>query len=298
MASARSKSKEQILSARSLLFEQVAQAPYQFDFYHLLRRLEGLQPDKPRFGHAQRPNEETVRLAQEPALTFAPSNISAIDYNGDGVARISVRFLGLFGPQGPLPTHLTELARERMHSHSDPTLARFADLFHHRMLLLFYRAWRQAQPAASRDQPQHDRFHSYIGALFGQAGGGWRNRDSIADESKRQFAAHLARSAKNADGLANLLTAYFNVPVTVNSFSPQWLTMPQEADYLRRYDTFRTQIAAIVEMPDRTIDLLFRLLRQNGGRLSKRALDSEFSQLTQPEAAKIEAAYAQSFLAG
>lgn len=226
MASARSKSKEQILSARSLLFEQVAQAPYQFDFYHLLRRLEGLQPDKPRFGHAQRPNEETVRLAQEPALTFAPSNISAIDYNGDGVARISVRFLGLFGPQGPLPTHLTELARERMHSHSDPTLARFADLFHHRMLLLFYRAWRQAQPAASRDQPQHDRFHSYIGALFGQAGGGWRNRDSIADESKRQFAAHLARSAKNADGLANLLTAYFNVPVTVNSFSPQWLTMP------------------------------------------------------------------------
>ena len=86
MASARSKSKEQILSARSLLFEQVAQAPYQFDFYHLLRRLEGLQPDKPRFGHAQRPNEETVRLAQEPALTFAPSNISAIDYNGDGVA--------------------------------------------------------------------------------------------------------------------------------------------------------------------------------------------------------------------
>ena len=214
------------VAARAKLLQEVEQAPYDHDFYQLLRRLEYLQIGKPRFGQAQRPHEESVRLAQEPSLSFAPANISAMDYNADGIPRISVRFLGLFGPHGPLPTHLTELARERMRSHSDPTLARFADLFHHRLLLLFYRAWRQAQPAASHDQPEHDRFLTYLGALFGQAGDGWRGRDGITDSSKRQFTGHLARSAKCADSLTSLLAAYFKVTVTVHSFAPQWLPMP------------------------------------------------------------------------
>jgi type VI secretion system protein ImpH len=60
--------------------------------------------------------------------------------------RIEVRFFGLFGPNGPLPLHLTEYARNRALHNADPTLVRFADIFHHRLLLLFYRAWAQAQP--------------------------------------------------------------------------------------------------------------------------------------------------------
>lgn len=213
---------------RARLLAEVAEEPYRFDFYQLLRRLERLQDDRPRFGEAMRPSDESIRLSQEPALSFAPANVSAMDYNPDGLARIAVRFLGLFGPQGALPTHLTELARERKHSFSDPTLARFADVFHHRLLLLFYRAWRQAQPTASRDQPERDRFEFYLGALFGQAGGAWKDRDAIASPVKRQFTAHLARSAKNADGLTDLLSAYFQVPVTVRCFDAGWLEIPQD----------------------------------------------------------------------
>ena len=56
--------------------------------------------------------------------------------------------------------------------------------------------------------------------------------------------------------------------------------LPEEADYLRRYDAFRARVEAIVDMPDRTVDLLFRMLRQNKGRLSKRAREKEFAKLT------------------
>ncbi len=73
--------------------------------------------------------------------------------------------------------------------------------------------------------------------------------------------------------------------------------LPEETDYLRRYDKFRSGVEAIVEMPDRMIDLLFRLLRQNDGRLSKRALEMEFSKLVPTEATAIEAVYQHSFLA-
>jgi len=71
--------------------------------------------------------------------------------------------------------------------------------------------------------------------------------------------------------------------------------LPHETDYLRRYDRFRERIQAIVDMPDNTVDLLFRFLRQNGGRFSNRARDKEFAQLTEAEAAAAEEAFAASF---
>jgi hypothetical protein len=67
--------------------------------------------------------------------------------------------------------------------------------------------------------------------------------------------------------------------------------LPSEAAFLRRYDAFRAAVGALVDMPDRTIDLLFRMLRQHGGRLSKRALEREFAELTHAEMQRIEEIY-------
>jgi hypothetical protein len=67
--------------------------------------------------------------------------------------------------------------------------------------------------------------------------------------------------------------------------------LPREADFLRRYDAFRAAVGALVDMPDRTVDLLFRMLHQNGGRLSKRAREHEFAGLTDVETRRIEEIY-------
>ena len=72
-----------------------------------------------------------------------------------------MRLFGLFGPNGPLPIHLTEYARERLQHGGDATLCRFLDVFHHRFLALFYKAWAQAQPHVNRDRPAQDRFVVY-----------------------------------------------------------------------------------------------------------------------------------------
>jgi Fic family protein len=74
--------------------------------------------------------------------------------------------------------------------------------------------------------------------------------------------------------------------------------LPQETDYLRRYDAFKASVEAILDMPDRTIDLLFRMLRQNKGRLSKRAREKEFAKLTTDEAQRIERIFGETFAAG
>ena len=71
--------------------------------------------------------------------------------------------------------------------------------------------------------------------------------------------------------------------------------LPEEAEFLARYDKFCTGLQNVVDMPDRTMDLLFRFLSQNAGRFSKRAREREFSSLTNLEVEKIEELYAQCF---
>ncbi len=71
--------------------------------------------------------------------------------------------------------------------------------------------------------------------------------------------------------------------------------LPRETQFLAHYDQFRSRVEAIVDMPDRTIDLLFRFLHQHGGKLSKRAREREFAQLTEKEAAVVERAYQLAF---
>ena len=71
--------------------------------------------------------------------------------------------------------------------------------------------------------------------------------------------------------------------------------LPRETEFLARYDRFRARIEALVDMPERTIDLLFRFLHQNNGTLSKRAREQEFGDLADAEAAAAEGAYREIF---
>ena len=207
-------------------FAALAEAPYRHDFYQTLRRLECLHPSKPRWGQARRPIDEPVRLGQEPDLSFAPSPLASFDRGTGGRApRLQVRLFGLFGPNGPLPIHLTEYARDRLRQHGDPTLSRFLDLFHHRFLTLFYRAWAQAQPAVNHDRPRDDRFTVYVGTFTGIAPAAFRDRDAIPDLAKLFHVGALIRQVRNAEGLTHVLEHFFRVPVRVEEFVGHWLRL-------------------------------------------------------------------------
>lgn len=68
--------------------------------------------------------------------------------------------------------------------------------------------------------------------------------------------------------------------------------LPAETAFLRGYDAFKRQVSALVDMPDRLMDLLFRFLHQNDGQLSKRAREREFEEMTDAEVAEVETIYA------
>ena len=206
-------------------FAELAAAPYQYDFYQTLRRLECLHEGKPRWGQALRPVDEPVRLGQDPDLSFAPAPLASFETHDGKTPRLQVRLFGLFGPNGPLPIHLTEYARERLQHAGDPTLSRFLDVFHHRFLALFYRAWAQAQPHVNRDRPKDDRFTTYVGAFLGMSPATLRDRDSLPDLAKFFHVGALIRQVRNSEGLARILQHFFRVPVQIEEFVGHWLSL-------------------------------------------------------------------------
>jgi type VI secretion system protein ImpH len=214
----------------------LSEAPYRFDFYQTLRRLECLYDTKPRWGDARRPIDEPVRLGQDPDLSFAPTPLASFEPGEEGrPPRLQVRLFGLLGPNGPLPIHITEYARERLRNAGDPTLSRFLDLLHHRFLAQFYRAWAQAQPCVSHDRPADDRFSVYLGAFVGLAPAAFRHRDSLPDLAKLFHVGTLIRHARNGDGLRDILQHFFRVPVRVRQFVGHWMTLGgKERTYLAR----------------------------------------------------------------
>jgi len=72
--------------------------------------------------------------------------------------------------------------------------------------------------------------------------------------------------------------------------------IPNEVDYLTKYDSFKQSIDERLEMPDSLVAILVRFLEQNKGKLSKRATTKEFKNLTQEEIKLIEADYNDIFL--
>ena len=214
--------------ARANALQRIADEPWRYDFFHAMRWLESQFPDKPRFGTARRPADEPVRLGQVADLSFAPSALHAVaPATANSKPRIEVRFFGLFGPNGPLPYHLTEYARQRLMHHGDASFARFADMFHHRLLLLFYRAWAQAQPTVGLDRPNEDRFATYVGSLVGIGESELTGRDAAPDHVKLHFSGIFASQIRNADGLAGVLSGYLRRPVKVEQFVGAWLELPR-----------------------------------------------------------------------
>lgn len=224
-------------NATYALILRLMEKPYAYDFYAAVRRIEVAKQTPARTGASQRLRDDPIRFGQDPSLAFAPSTIHSYAPGARGEPdRMQVNFMGLFGPNGPLPLHLTEYARDRERNSRDRSFVRFCDVFHHRMISLFYRAWSVNHAAVSfdriADDPESDRFGMYVASMVGLAEKSLRRRDGVPDIAKQHFAGRLAQQSKPPEGLAAILADYFGMPCEIEEFVGQWIDIP-EADRLR-----------------------------------------------------------------
>lgn len=225
MASSAGQEKLSLETLRS----ELAADPYRFDFFQSVRLLEAASEDLPRVGSSLSLTADMIRFCQSASLSFAPSTIEKFEPRVGRASRMTVHFLGLLGPNGPLPAHITEYARDRQLNHQDPTLVEFLNVFVHRFLSLFYRAWAVNQKAADFDRPAESNFARYIGSMFGLGVETLQNRENVSDTAKLYFSGRLAPANRNAEGLAAILSDYFQMPVLVDPFVGRWIDLPEES---------------------------------------------------------------------
>lgn len=210
-------------------FQRLLDEPGSHHIFLALRIIEAQYADAPQLGKSRRPREDAVRLGQEARMAFAPNTIRSFkgpDATGPGA--LTNRFFGFFGPHGPLPSHLTEYARERQINNRDPSFVAFANMLTHRLMSLMYRAWVTGQPAVDLDRGAGSQFESHVAALAGLHGSGLRDRDSMPDMAKRHFAGRMSSGTKNAEGLLGILSGFFHAPFKMQEFVGSWLDL--EAD--------------------------------------------------------------------
>lgn len=238
-------------SIEKRLFEE----GYVFDFFQAVRLLQRLLPERVLVGEGGPPPHEVVRFRALPSLTFPPSSIYEMTRPGSDrpVPTMTVTFFGLTGPSGILPRHYTELIlrleRERR-GEERRAFRDWLDLFNHRLLSLFYRAWEKYRfwlvyERGEQDRDAPDTFTRALQSFVGLGTDGLRRRlrvgaielgrererplARVEDLTLLYYAGLLAQRKRNASGLETLLRDYFGLPVRVQQFVGQWLELEAES---------------------------------------------------------------------
>jgi type VI secretion system protein ImpH len=204
----------------SPLEDALREKPWSFEFFQAVSLLQRLVPQRQPVGRFSNPEDEAVRFRGNTSLGFPASEIQKIDWSEEGQPEMMVNFMGLTGPMGVLPYCYTELILEREKA-KDRSLQAFLDIFHHRMVSFFHRAWEKYRFSAPSESHE-DLFEHHMRDLIGLGTSGLNGRQALADDGLLHFAGLLSRQARSAQALEQVLTAYFDVPTEVEEFVGGW----------------------------------------------------------------------------
>lgn len=231
--------------ANDALAEILFDEPYLFEFFQAVRLLERMYPERAPVGRSGgAPAAEVVRFRTRASLEFPASQIhdlegehpdddDADDRDGDDRKRrerpeMFVNFMGLTGPSGTLPHHYTELLVERAR-YKDTAYWEFLDIFNHRLISLFYRAWEKYRFHVAYERGEEVGFTGHLLDVLGLGTRGLQHRLGVPDEGLLFYGGLIAQRPRSASAIAAILGDYFGVLVKVEQFTLQWLALEEES---------------------------------------------------------------------
>jgi type VI secretion system protein ImpH len=204
--------------------EALEREPFSFEFFQAVRLLQQLRPDRARIGHYNNPDDEAVHFGATPSTSFPASEIQAIEIDEGAPPRLLVNFFGLTGPQGVLPLEYSELVADRVRQR-DHALRDFLDLFNHRIISLFYRAWERTHGHGANVEADDDVLHDHLLDLAGLGTPGLATMLGLPPAALPFYVGLLAMPTRPAVALEMLLEDYFGVPVEVEQFIGGWYSI-------------------------------------------------------------------------
>ena len=206
--------------------------PFRVHFFQAVRMLERMEKGRRPVGHFSQPREETLRFATLPTLAFPPSELYDLERlaagpGETGQVKMTVQFMGLCAALSAMPSIYTEMVLVRLRE-KDGAMASFFDIFNHRLISLFYRAWEKHHFFVGYEAGLDDKLSLRLLDLLGLGTAGLRGRGSLPDKTLIYYAGLMGRHVRTADSLRQILEDYFDVPVEINQFAGTWRSLPKE----------------------------------------------------------------------
>jgi type VI secretion system protein ImpH len=195
-----------------------------FEFFQAVALLQRMMGERRPVGHFFSPEDEAVHFNVNPRFGFPASEIQELELPEDAPAEMMVNFMGMTGPQGVLPYVYSELILERARA-KDRSLAAFLDIFNHRAISLFYRAWQRTRFPVNYAAGVRDYFSQYLCDLLGIGTAGLRDRQAVEDEALMHYVALVGMQSRSAVALEQMLADYFEVPVEIMQFTGAWYSL-------------------------------------------------------------------------
>ena len=200
------------------LKQQLFDRFYEFSFYRAVYLLERFAGNRKPLDQALVPSEEPVRFRVKKGFAFPPSDIS--DLNAAEAGRspsMEVAFLGLTGPSGVMPQWYTQLILERARE-KDHTLADFLDLFHHRLITLFYLGWKKHRFPENYQPGARDRLSRYLLSLSGLGTPGLTGMIGLPEEALTFYSGLLSRPVASSVSIEAAVAYFVDAQVRVEQF--------------------------------------------------------------------------------
>ena len=214
------------------LKQELLEEPYRFDFFQAVRLLERIHPEKKAVGRDAMPNEEVVRFRSRIALDFPASQIHEFQSSFDEHTEeerldMLINFMGMVGMNGVLPIHYTETILDRIRRR-DTSMWAFMDIFTHRAVSMFFRAWEKYRFPVSYERGEDD-FTEYLFDFIGLGTKGLRRRMHLEDESLLPYGGLIAQKPHSALSMAQIVSDYFGINAKTRQFFGQWLELDKES---------------------------------------------------------------------
>lgn len=215
------------------LKEKILHEPYRFNFFQLLYLLRRWQnaPMTP-LGRLGPYPEERVRLRPDPSLAFSPADVRSLEVREDPhhpqgreLCDVVVNFMGLYGVSSPSPVYISELIG--FTDVDEEPLTDFLDIFNHRILSLFYRAWSKYRFPYRYERGARDVYSSYAFSFAGLRLPEVRRHTHLPPPRLLKYIGLLAPLPRSAVNLRLMLADFLDIPnIRIRRWMSRWIKIP------------------------------------------------------------------------
>ncbi|MEM9319499.1 MAG: type VI secretion system baseplate subunit TssG [Pseudomonadota bacterium] len=207
-------------------------SPELISFFELLRQLERRSG---RFGRSDGPSKEPARLGQGLRQSFATGDIQAVvDRGNDKPPQVLANAIGLYGPEGPMPFHITRWMLERASNRwfsgddltTDTAFLDFSNLLQHRMIAFYWRSWADHRPAVQVEKGTGGAVMAMMQAFAGIGLSDETDRAPDRAYAKLHHATSLFKRVQGPDRLTEYLGSVIGQPVALTEFVGVWTEIP------------------------------------------------------------------------